>query len=327
MALTDTSVRNAKPGKKPQKLTDGGGLYLLIAPSGGRWWRFDYRFSGKRKTLSMGVYPDVSLKQARERRDEARRQVANGVDPGAIRESVKAARANGVVNAFEAVAREWVERFSKDWTPAHRAKVETRFEQDVFPWIGKRPIAEISAPELLSVARRVESRGAIETAHRVLQSCSQVFTYGVATGRCDHNPARDLKGALTPVRPKHHASLTDAIAVGGLLRAIDDYHGSFVVRCALRLAPLVFVRPGELRQAEWTEFNLENAEWRIPAAKMKMRDPHIVPLSRQAIAVLREYPRKIDERDDDQCRASSTWFHQRRDDRPRLSQHGLHFAE
>ncbi len=287
MALTETKVRNAKAGAKPFKLTDGGGLYLLVTPAGGRWWRFDYRFSGKRKTLSMGVYPDVSLKQARERRDDARRLVADSVDPGAARQLEKSGRASRASNSFELVAREWLGKFAPSWTTEYAERLESRLERDIFPWIGARPVGEVTAPELLTVLRRIEARGVTETAHRALQDCGRVFCYAVATGRAERDPSSDLRGALAPVRQKHFASITDPTAVGGLLRAIDGYEGSLVTRCAIRLAPLVFVRPGELRHAEWSEFNLDAAEWRIPAAKMKMRDPHIVPLSRQAVEVLR----------------------------------------
>ncbi len=287
MALTETKVRNAKAGAKPFKVTDGGGLYLLVTPAGGRWWRFDYRFAGKRKTLSMGVYPDVSLKQARERRDDARRRVADGVDPGTARQLEKSGRADRSANSFEVVAREWLAKFSPSWTAEYAERLESRLERDVFPWIGARPIGDVTAPELLTVLRRIEARGVTETAHRALQDCGRVFCYAVATGRADRDPSSDLRGALAPVRQKHFASITDPVAVGDLLRSIDGYEGSAVTRCAIRLAPLVFVRPGELRHAEWNEFNLGTAEWRIPAAKMKMRDPHIVPLSRQAVDILR----------------------------------------
>ncbi len=288
MALTDTAIRKAKSSGKPAKLSDQGGLYLLVTTSGGKWWRFDYRFTGKRKTLSMGVYPDVTLSMARERRDNARRQIANGVDPGAIRKAAKVEGTKRAENSFEAVAREWLAKFSPHWTPRHGARVLRRFERDVFPWIGGRPICDLTAQDLLTVLRRVESRGAGETTHRVLQNCGQVFRYAVASGRADRNPSGDLRGALAPVRTTHHASMTDVIAIGDLLRAMDGYQGSFVTKCALRLAPLVFLRPGELRRAEWSEINLDAAEWRIPAGKMKMREQHVVPLSRQAVAILRE---------------------------------------
>lgn len=286
MALSDTSVRNAKPGGKPAKLFDEGGLFLLVAPAGGKWWRLKYRFEGKEKLLSLGTYPEVSLKQARERRDEARRQVASGVDPSASRKARKAAA--GDPESFEVVAREWFAKFSPGWVHSHSSKIMRRFERDIFPWIGARKVGTITAPELLAALRRVEARGAIETAHRAMQNCGQVFRYAVSTGRAERDPTADLRGALPPAKETHHASITDPKAIGELLRALNSYQGSFVTQCALRLAPLVFVRPGELRRAEWSEIDLEKAEWRIPAERMKMRAPHIVPLSRQSVAILRE---------------------------------------
>ena len=287
MSLTDPAIRNAKPGEKPIKLADEKGLYLLIVPAGGKWWRLDYRFAGKRKTLSMGTYPEVSLKEARDKRDDARKQLAQGIDPGETRKAMKAAQ-SAEADTFEVVAREWHTKFSPTWTPEHGERIIRRFERDIFPWMGKRPIREITAPELLAALRRIESRGALDTAHRAHQNCGQVFRYAVATGRADRDPSGDLRGALPPVRDKHHASITDPKGIGELLRAIDDYRGSFVTQCAMRLAPLVFVRPGELRSAEWSEFDFDKAEWRIPGEKMKMRDPHIVPLSTQAAAILLE---------------------------------------
>ena len=287
MSLTDPAIRNAKPGEKPIKLADEKGLYLLIVPAGGKWWRLDYRFAGKRKTLSMGTYPEVSLKEARDKRDDARKQLAQGIDPGETRKTMKAAQ-SAEADTFEVVAREWHTKFSPTWTPEHGERIIRRFERDIFPWMGKRPIREITAPELLAALRRIESRGALDTAHRAHQNCGQVFRYAVATGRADRDPSGDLRGALPPVRDKHHASITDPKGIGELLRAIDDYRGSFVTQCAMRLAPLVFVRPGELRSAEWSEFDFDKAEWRIPGEKMKMRDPHIVPLSTQAAAILLE---------------------------------------
>jgi len=287
MPLTDTAIRNSKPGDKPVKLADEKGLYLLIVPAGGKWWRLDYRFSGKRKTLSMGTYPEVSLKEARDKRDDARKQLAQGIDPGETRKAMKASQAADT-DTFEVVAREWHAKFSPTWTPEHGERIIRRFERDVFPWLGTRPVREINAADLLEILRRVEARGALDTAHRAHQNCGQVFRYAVATGRADRDPSGDLRGALPPVRDKHHASITDPKAIGELLRAIDDYRGSFVTQCAMRLAPLVFVRPGELRSAEWAEFDFDKAEWRIPGEKMKMRDPHIVPLSKQAVAILLE---------------------------------------
>ena len=291
MPLTDAAVRQAKPADKPRKLFDGRGLYLLILPAGGKYWRFKYRFGGKEKLLALGAYPDVSMKQARERRDAARKALAAGSDPSAERQAAKAA----VVAAeqrerdtFEAVAREWFGKYSSVWAPGHAETIIRRLERDVFPWLGSLPVAEITAVMLLEVLRRVEARGALETAHRIKQITGQVFRYAIATGRASRDPSGDLRGALPPRRENHHAALTKPAEVAGLLRAIASYQGSFVVRCALRLAPLVFVRPGELRKAEWSEIDLENGVWRIGAERMKMRREHLVPLARQAVEVLRE---------------------------------------
>ena len=288
MPLTDTSIRKAKPGDKAAKLADGGGLYLLLKPDGARWWRWDYRrpVTGKRNTLSLGTYPDTGLADAREKRDAARKLLAAGVDPGEHRKAEKAAGVERAANSFEVIAREWLDK--RDWVESYSSKVLAWMENDVFPWIGGRPIADLSAPEFLSVGRRIESRGAVESAHRILQNCGQVMRYAIATGRAERNPVADLKGALPPSAERHHPAITEAKAVGALLRAMDGYSGGLVAKSALRLAPLVFVRPGELRHAEWAEIDLDNAEWNIPAAKMKMRLPHLVPLSEQAVAILRE---------------------------------------
>ncbi|MET0120914.1 MAG: integrase arm-type DNA-binding domain-containing protein [Candidatus Thiodiazotropha sp. 6PLUC9] len=286
MPLTDSAIRNAKPKEKNYKLADGGGLYLLVTTKGGKWWRLDYRFNGKRKTLSMGVYPDVTLKSARDRRAEAKTQLADGIDPGETRKATKASKSDA--DGFEAVAREWWGKREPTWSKTHSSRIIQRLEKDVFPWIGNRPIREISAPELLTILRRIENRGALETAHRIHQSCGQIFRYAVATGRAQRDPSADLKGALPPTRQRHHASITEPKKIGELLRVIEGYEGSLVTRCALQLASLTFVRPGELRHAEWSEINLEKAEWRIPPEKMKMRTLHIVPLSTQALAVLNE---------------------------------------
>ena len=288
MALTATSIKNARAVDKPLKLFDGGGLYLLVNPNGSRWWRFKYRYLGKEKLLSFGTYPDISLKDARDRRDEARKQLAADIDPGEHRKAMKTTLAVRGENSFEIVAREWFAKYSPNWAASHSDKIIRRLERDIFPWLGGRPIAEITAPDLLATLRRIESRGAIETAHRAQQNCSQVFRYAVATGRAERDPTTDLRGALTPVKERHHASITDPKRVGELMRAIDGYRGSFITKCALRLAPLVFVRPGELRKAEWVEFDLDGAEWRIPATRMKAHEQHIVPLSKQAVAILQE---------------------------------------
>ncbi|MHB8744615.1 MAG: tyrosine-type recombinase/integrase [Sulfuricaulis sp.] len=283
MSLSDTAVRNAKATDKPRKVSDERGLYLLITTTG-KYWRFDYRHAGKRRTLAIGVYPDVSLARARERRDEARTLLANGIDPGVMKQVGKAA----IENSFEAVAREWFAKFSPAWVPHHADKIIRRFEREVFPWIGGRPIADINAPELLTVLRRIEDRNALDTAHRVHQNCGKVFRYAVATGRAQRDPSGDLRGAIPPGIERHHPTITEPKRVGELLRAIAGYSGSHITRAALQLAPLVFVRPGELRKAEWSEFDMENAEWRIPAHKMKMKAVHIVPLSTQAVAILKD---------------------------------------
>lgn len=288
MALTDTAIRKAKPGTKPQKLADGGGLYLLLKPTGARWWRWDYRrpVTGKRNTLSLGIYPEVTLADARGRRDAARKQLAGGIDPSENRKATKVASLDRASNSFEVVAREWLGK--RDWVDGYKIKVTAWLENDVFPWIGGRPVGELSAPEFLRVARRIEERGAVESAHRILQNCGQVMRYAIATGRADRNPVADLKGALAPPAEKHHAAITDPKQAGALLRAIDSYSGAPATKTALKLAPLVFVRPGELRHAEWSEIDLEGAEWNISAEKMKTRLPHLVPLSRQAVDMLRE---------------------------------------
>ena len=286
MPLNDRVLRSLKARERLYKLADAGGLYIEVTPSGGRRWRWKYRFGGKEKRLSFGVFPDVSLKAARELRDAARRQQAAGIDPGAARKAGKAAQAGA--ESFEAVAREWHAKFAPTWVSSHGDRIMRRMEQNLFPWLGKRPIADIKAPELLAVLRRIESRGAQETAHRAMQNCGQVFRYAVATGRAERDPTGDLRGALPPPKEKHHASIREPKRIGELLRAIDGYEGSFVTKCALRLAPLVFVRPGELRRAEWSEFDLDKGEWRIPGERMKMREQHIVPLSRQGVAILRE---------------------------------------
>lgn len=286
MSLTDTAIRNTKPGKKPIKLFDERGLFLLVTPAGGKWWRFKYRFGGKEKQLSFGVYPDVGLKDARARRDDARKHVAAGIDPGEHRRAQKSACTDRAANSFEVVAREWFAKYSATWAVNHGDRIIRRFERDIFPWIGGRPIAEITAPELLTVVRRIESRGALETAHRALANCGQVFRYAVATGRAERDPSGDLRGALPPVKGEHFAATTEPKRVAEILRAMDGYEGTLTVRCALRLAPLVFVRPGELRKAEWADIDLDTAEWRYTVTKTNT--PHIVPLSQQAVEILRE---------------------------------------
>lgn len=287
MALTDAAVKNAKSKDKTYRLADSGGLYLEVSISNGRYWRLKYRFGGKEKRLAIGVYPGVSLKDARSRRDEARKQLSQGIDPGEHKKTLKLAQVADT-NTFEVVAREWHEKFSPNWTTKHSKDLLTRLVNDVFPWIGKRPIKDITAPDLLMVLRRMEARGILHTTHRIKQYCGQVFRYGIATGRCERDPSGDLHGAIPPAKEKHHASITEPTKIGELLRALEDYQGSFITQCALKLAPLVFVRPGELRHAEWHEINFDAAEWRIPAHKMKKRAIHVVPLSTQALAIVEE---------------------------------------
>lgn len=284
--LRPSAVVNAKPRAKAYKLADERGLYLLVKPDGARWWRFDYRRPGnkKRNTLSLGTYPDVPLKKARERRDEARRLLAESIDPGDKRKAETQAGAE----TFEAIAREWYIKHSPKWKPSHGNKIIRRLERDVFPWIGDKSVTNLAAPDVLGVLRRIDARGARETSHRAHQNIGQVFRYAVATGRATVDPTPMLRGAIPPAVKTHFATITEPNRVGELLRAIDHYAGYYVTRAALQLAPLVFVRPGELRQAEWTEFDLEGAEWRIPASRMKMGAPHIVPLARQAIAIMRD---------------------------------------
>lgn len=286
MPLTDAAVRAVKPQSKTIKLFDGGGLYLEVSPPGSKWWRWKYRFDGKEKRLALGVYPRVTLKEARKRRDEARELLDRAVDPAENRKVQKAAQTDRVTNSFEAVAREWFAKHSPTWAPSHADKIIQRLEKDVFPWIGDKQVSTIRAPELLAVLRRIEARGALDTAHRAHQNCGQVLRYAVATGRAERDPSGDLRGALPPAKHENFAAITDPAKVGELLRAIDAFKGTLVVRSALLLAPLVFVRPGELRKAEWTGFDLEKAEWHYLVTKTKTE--HVVPLATQAVAILRE---------------------------------------
>jgi len=287
MALTDITIKSAKPKDKPFKLSDGEGMYLLVTPTG-KYWRFDYRFLAKRKTLAIGVYPTISLADARERRNEARKLLANNVDPS---ESKVSERKEAIRNAsitFEVVAREWHQKNTVKWSAKNTVRTLSLFERTIFPFIGKLPIADIKPSDLLETIQRIEKRGNIQTAHRAMMNCGQVFRYAMATDRASKDISFVLRGSLTPIVEKHHASIQDPKKIGHLLRDIDEYDGLFVTKCALRLAPLFFVRPGELRQAEWSEFNLDEAEWKIPAHKMKMKSVHIVPLSNQALEILNE---------------------------------------
>ncbi|MGB9151855.1 MAG: integrase arm-type DNA-binding domain-containing protein [Alphaproteobacteria bacterium] len=288
MPLTDTAIRRATAKKKPYKMFDSGGLFLLIMPNGGKWWRFKYRFNNKEKLLSLGTYPDITLKAARDRRDQERKKLVDKIDPAINRKAVKAAWADGQANSFEVVAREWIGKQSAIWAASNTKKNTGQLELNIFPWLGERPIAEITPPELLAVLRRMEARGAVHTAHKVMQTCGQVFRYAIATGRAVRDPAADLRGALPPAKKGHLAAITEPKAIGALLRALHDYQGSVITRSALRLAPLFFVRPGELRKAEWTEIDLKTASWNIPAERMKMKEPHLVPLSNQALEILKE---------------------------------------
>ena len=291
MPLTQLQVKNAKIINKPLKVSDGGGLFLLVKssnPKDSKYWRLAYRFAGKQKTLALGVYPAVSLALARDRRDKARSLLVNGIDPSNTKKAKKIAIRAMEENSFEIVAREWFMGRRHNWKENHSSKIITRLEKDIFPWLGTCPVGEITAPELLIAIRRIESRGALETAHRTLSYCGQIFRYSIATGRATRDTAADLRGALPPVKEKHHASITDPKLIGKLLHNIDGYQGSFVTRCALQISPLVFLRPGELRKTEWVEIDLDKAEWRIPAARMKMNAVHIVPLASQTIAILRE---------------------------------------
>lgn len=285
--LSEMKVRTVKPAEKPQKLFDGGGLFLLVTPTGGKLWNLKYRFDGKEKKLALGAYPHVSLVEARQKREKAKALLAKGVDPRETRKAQKDA-ATQKTDTFEVIAREWHTKFSSSWTENHANKILRRLELYIFPWLGDQPIKSITAPELLTALRRIEAKGILETAHRAHQNCSQVFRYAVATGRAERDPSLDLRGAIPPAKAKHMATITDPKEIAALLHSIDGYKGSIVTRCAMKLAPLVFVRPGELRHAEWSEINFDTAEWRIPAEKMKARTLHIVPLSKQAIAVLLE---------------------------------------
>lgn len=288
MSLTDAKARNAKPLAKPYKLADEKGLFLLVVPNGSKYWRYKYRFGGKEKLLSFGVYPEITLADAREKRDAARKLLANDTDPGLVKQLTKQSTQHAGENTFKALALEWFTKFAAQWVPGYRDKVMQRLENNIFPWLGNRPINEITAPELLLALRRIEARGAIDTAHRTRQYCSQIFRYAIATGRSERDPSVDLRGAIPPKKTNHYATITEPKAIADLLQSIQGYKGYYIVKCALELAPLLFVRPGELRYAEWSEINFESAEWRIPAAKMKMRDPHIVPLATQTTSILRQ---------------------------------------
>ncbi len=288
--LTDPACRNAKPTDKPYKLTDEKGLFLLVHPNGSKYWRLKYRIAGKEKLLSIGVYPEMPLAGARSKRDEARKQISDGIDPSEAKQEAKRIAKVAAANSFESIAREWLEHMKHKWSAGHHTYTTRRFEAYVFPEIGNAPISQITAPALLAVARKIERKGTIETAHKVMNTCGQVFRYAVASGRCERDPVSDLKGAIKPrPAPKHMNALNEK-DLPDLLRKMDAYAsdngGELQTQYALQLLALTFVRTGELREATWTEFDLEKAEWRIPAERMKMKAPHVVPLSRQSIEVL-----------------------------------------
>lgn len=288
MSLTDAYIRNLKCPHKAKKHFDGGGLFLFHSPSGKKLWRMAYRFGEKPKTLSFGEYPVLSLKDARDRREETKKMLANGIDPGEKKKAVKAEQLSEIHDTFRNVALEWYETRTTDFTEKHRGTVMYRLEKYIFPIIGDEHIARMEAPDILAVVRPLEQKGQNETARRVLQIIGQVYRYAVITGRAKRNPATDLHGALKPRKTVHRAAITEPAKVGQLLHNCDNYDGYFPIICALRLAPLLFVRPTELRAAEWSEFNLEGQEWRIPAERMKMKQVHIVPLATQAVKILEE---------------------------------------
>ena len=286
MPLTDVEIRAAKPIEKPVRLFDGKGLYLEISPAGGKLWRLKYRFENKEKRLSIGQYPEIGLKEARTQRDEARKLLANGVDPGEHKKAIKASKMERSANSFEVICREWLEARKDTVEEAQHLKTLARMENDVFPWLGAKAILDITAPDVLKILRRIDERGARYSAHRVRSEISRAFRYAVATGRAERDPCPDLKGAIQPARQTHFASIVDPTSVGELLRAFDGFQGTFIVKCALLLSPMLFTRPGELRKAEWEHFNLDKAEWRYFVRKTKTE--HLVPLSNQAISIFRD---------------------------------------
>ncbi|UCV28606.1 tyrosine-type recombinase/integrase [Ferribacterium limneticum] len=286
MPLNDTAIRNAKPGEKPVKMFDERGLFLIVTPAGGKWWRLRYKFAGKEKLLSLGTYPDVGLKDARAKRDEARKLLAQEIDPGEHRKTTKAAKAERSANSFEVICREWLDaRKANVGLPQH-TRALARMENDVFPWLGAKPIVEITAPDVLKVLRRIDERGARYSAHRVRSEISRAFRYAIATGRAERDPCPDLQGAIPPAKETHFAALVTPKEAGELLRAIDGFKGTFVVLSALRLAPLLFVRPGELRKAEWASIDFDRADWRYLVTKTNTE--HLVPLATQALEILKD---------------------------------------
>lgn len=286
MALTDTAARQAKAKDKQYKLADEKGMFLLVTPKGQKYWRLKYRFAGKEKLLALGVYPEVSLKDARLLRDKAREHLRNQIDPSNAKQQLKSAIHEAVENSFKLVAEEWFTLQTPHWSQSHIERVSSALQKDLYPIIGNRAISTITAPELLQALRKIEFRGAIETANKTKQIAGQIFRYGIATGRCERDVAADLKGALAKPVKRHLAAITEPKEVGKLLLAIETFQGTHTVKTALCLSPLLLCRPGELRHMEWTEINWDEKRWEIPANKMKLKEPHIVPLSTQAICHL-----------------------------------------
>jgi integrase len=297
--LSDVQCKQAKPRDKAYKLSDGGGLVLLVNPDGSRYWRWHYRYAGKQKTMALGTYPDVGLKAVRLKHREGREVLGQGKDPMGERKKAKLVSRLATETTFEGVGREWFEREKGTWVASHADRVFRRLEKDVFPWLGTRPIHDVLPQEILAVLRKIQERGALETAHRAKWACSQIFKYGIETGRAERDPTELFSaGALRPPVSRSHAAITDPAKFAELLRSIDAYKGGPVVRAALRLAPLVFLRPGELRKAQWSEFDLDAALWEVPGERMKrpkaekaLSGGHLVPLSKQAVAILRDLHR------------------------------------
>ena len=288
MPLTNIQCKEASPKEKDYKLSDGKGLYLLVTKRSSKYWRLKFRFAGKEKVLALGVYPEVTLKEARNKTYLARKQLEEGIDPAATKRAKKLSLLQAAANSFEVIAREWFEKEKDSWSPAHVKKQKYLLEKNLLPYLGKLPITDITPLVLLDCLRKAESRGALETARRLRQVAGQIFRYAVVTGRAERDPTADLRGALKPPKVRHFPAITDPKRLGELLRAIDGFEGTPTVAIALRLAPLLFVRPGELRKMEWAEIDFDAKEWNIPAHKMKMNQPHLVPLSNQAVALLKE---------------------------------------
>ena len=284
--LTVTATNNAKPKDKPYKLADEKGLYLFIQSSGSKLWRFDYRFGGKRKTLALGSFPDVSLSDARDRRDAARKLLANDTDPSETKKAAKASKVGLQLNSLEVVAREWTSSYFTNKSASHQQRTLRRLELYIFPWLGSKQVSEITAPQILEAVKRIENLNKLETAHRTLQAVSQVFRHAVQTGRAMRDPCVDLRGALPAAVVKHMAAFTEPKDAAELLRAIDGFTGGFTVQTALKLSPFIFARPGELRKMKWADIDLESKEWRLFITKTKSN--HLVPLSKQAVQLLED---------------------------------------